>query len=51
MNMPLEVFKGIIQNFSGLCTHCGQPDFSTTLFDTQLSDSVLIENSFSSIDD
>ena len=51
MNMPLEVFKGITQNVSWLCTHCGLPNFSTTLFDTQLSDSIVIENSFSSIGD
>jgi len=38
--MPLEVYRGITQNTSWICTGCGIPNFSTTLFETTMADSI-----------
>ena len=44
--MPLPVFRGS-HNVSWICFHCGIPNFSTSLFDTVLADSLPTSNSFS----
>ena len=50
MNMPLPVFKGT-HNVSWICFQCGVPNFSTSLFDTVLAESLPTRNSFSSIEE
>ena len=53
--MPLAVFKGITSNVSWVCCQCGIPNFSTTLFDTTMADSIhtsiMTNNSYSILSD
>ena len=48
--MPLEVFQGI-HNTSWICCNCGLPNFSTTLFETFLMDSLPTQNTYSQLSD
>ena len=50
MNMPLEVFQGT-NNTSWICCNCGLPNFSTTLFETFVADSITTQNSYSHLSD
>ena len=48
--MPLSTFRGT-QNVSWICFQCGIPNFSTTLFETTMADSVATDNSYSILSD
>ena len=51
INMPDPVYRGHTSNVSWICFSCGIPYFSTTLFETNMADSIATsvrtENSYS----